>query len=267
MNFVDTTVVLTGATGGIGQAVAKLLGARGAKLLLVSRNEQQLAQLCQSLGANHRYVAADITSEQGRANVLNKAAELGASVLINNAGVSQFAAFESIDEQAFRASMELNLMAPVLLTQGFLNIGGDAAKVVVNVGSALGAIGFPFYTSYCTSKFALRGFTEALGRELAGSNDRVLYFAPRATQTDMNSAEVNAMNKALGNTVDSPEAVAKALVAQIEKGTKRGGIGWPEQFFAKLNSVVPQLVDKAMFKKLKAIRQFVQNPHSQEQYR
>lgn len=259
MKYEDTTIVLTGATGGIGREVAMFLANRGAKLLLVGRNVELLEELCQYAGAGHHYVCADISTEDGREQVINWSMQLGATVLINNAGISQFDALDNISEQEFRAAMEVNVMAPVCLTRAFLSqVTTEKPRTVVNVGSALGAIGFPFYTSYCASKFALRGFTEALGRELAGTNDKVLYFAPRTTQTRMNSGDVKAMNEKLGNNVDSPRAVAKALIHQLDKGSRRSGVGLPEQFFAKVNGVLPWVVDKVMSKKLENIRQFVQ---------
>ncbi|NQZ09633.1 MAG: SDR family NAD(P)-dependent oxidoreductase [Algicola sp.] len=182
-----------------------------------------------------------------------------AQVLINNAGISQFDAIHNISETQFRQAMEVNLLAPMCLTRDFLQLETGHHKTVVNVGSALGSIGFPFYSSYCASKFGLRGFSEALSRELAQSDDNILYFAPRATQTPMNTEAVNAMNRQFGNAVDSPQAVALALVNQLEKGTLRAGIGWPEQIFAKVNALLPQLVDSILSKKLKNISQFVRS--------
>lgn len=130
-------------------------------------------------------------------------------------------------------------------------------KTVVNVGSTLGSIGFPFYTSYCATKFGLRGFTEALQRELADSENTILYFAPRATKTSMNSAAVNAMNKHLGNGIDSPEQVANALVAQLNNGSRRVGMGLREKMLSAINSLLPDIVDKSLSKKLKHISTFV----------
>lgn len=259
MNYEKTTIVLTGATGGIGRELAFLLADRGARLLLVGRNEDVLADICTCTGHQNHYICADITTTDGREKVITWARQFDANILINNAGISQFEALNNISEQEFRAAMEVNVMAPVCLTRSFLQqVSADKHRTVVNVGSALGSIGFPFYTSYCASKFALRGFTEALGRELAGTKDKVLYFAPRATDTRMNTAQVNAMNKQMGNNVDSPRAVAQALIYQLEKGNRRYGVGLQESFFAKVNSVLPSLVDKVMSKKVKNIRQFVE---------
>lgn len=266
MKIKDSIVVITGATGGIGAAVAKKLVEQGAQLLLIARNEGNLKvlqeQLNVSSGKEHYYLSADITTHQGRLAIINKAQVLQANMLINGAGVSDFSAFEDVTEQALDHAMKINLTAPMMLTQLFLKQGGDDAehaKYIVNIGSVLGSIGFPCYSSYCASKFGLRGFTESLQRELANSNHQVFYFSPRATDTSINSDAANDMNKALGNKVDTPEQVASALVAQIIKEKRRVTVGWPERLFVRVNGFIPTLVDYALRKKLNKIKQFAKN--------
>ena len=128
--------------------------------------------------------------------------------------------------------------------------------VIVNVGSAFGSIGYPGFSGYCASKFGLRGFTEALKRELAASQVRVLYFAPRATDTSINSAAVVEMNQQLGTRMDSPDFVAAQLLAQLKSSQSRRFLGWPEQLFVRLNALFPAIVDKALRGKLAIITKF-----------
>lgn len=99
----------------------------------------------------------------------------------------------------------------MLLTHALLPLLQRAPEAaVVNVGSAFGALGHPGFTAYCASKFGLRGFTEALARELADGKIRVLYLAPRVTATAMNDSRVEALNTALGHVVDPPRPWPRA---------------------------------------------------------
>ena len=142
------------------------------------------------------------------------------------------------------------------LTQLFMPMLKQRSGTVINIGSTFGSIGYAGFSGYCASKFGLRGYTEALQRELADSEVRVLYLAPRATRTAINTPQVDALNRALGQGVDSPEQVAKALVDQLISGRKRRYLGSAENIFVRLNALLPGLVDKALGSKLQQIKQY-----------
>lgn len=125
---------------------------------------------------------------------------------------------------------------------------------ILNIGSVFGHIGYPGYALYSASKFALRGFSQALRRELAGSRVQVHDLAPRATRTPINPPAVVAMNAELGVTMDPPGVVARRARELLATDTVEGVIGWPEKFFARLNAVLPRLVDRALAKQLPVIR-------------
>lgn len=259
MELRGKTVLLTGASGGIGQAIALQLAAAGARLVLVARNAARLATLQAELiakhPADHQIFSADLTKEQERQDLLAFVRGLqGIDLLINNAGISQFGL---VAQQDYATQLSTNLLMPMLLTQTLLpELQRKAAAMIVNVGSAFGSIGYPGFTGYSASKFGLRGFTEALKRELSDSAVQVLYFAPRATDTAINSDAVVAMNRELGNQSDSPALVAAALVQQIQQDQARRFIGWPEQLFVRVNAVLPGIVDKALAAKLAVIRRY-----------
>lgn len=271
MQWQQQTCLLTGATGGIGQAIAKALANKGVRLILQGRNESRLQKLSDSLSGEHKILVADITTGQGREKIRHFAELNTISMLINNAGVGQFSLLEDTEEAAIADTLETNLLAPILLTQELLPLlqkadqQQTAPSYLVNVGSAFGSIGFAGQSIYCASKFGLRGFTEALYRELADTNVHVSYFAPRATATSINSDQAMAMNKALGNNVDSPESVANALIQQLEKGHARQFVGFPEKLFVKINGAFPHIVDKALFKKLPIIKRFLRHEKDVEQ--
>jgi short-subunit dehydrogenase len=264
MKLQDTTCVLTGATGGIGQQFAVALANEGVSLILVGRNQTTLSQLRQTLPGTHHIVQADINSSEGRENVLETCRQNGqVSMLINNAGISEFTEFEQQSDATIENIIAVNLVATMLLSKHMLPIlNAQNNAAMVNVGSTFGALGYPYFASYCASKFGLKGFTEALKRETANRSIKVMYFSPRATRTKINSAAVVAMNKSLGNSMDDPSTVARALIKQLKSGAARTSIGFAEGFFAKLNAIYPTLVDKALSRKLANINQFV-NPPSQ----
>lgn len=261
MELRGKTVLLTGASGGIGQAIALQLAAAGARLVLVARNTARLATLQAELvakhPADHQIFSADLTNAQERQDLLAFVRDLqGIDLLINNAGISQFGL---VAQQDYATQLSTNLLMPMLLTQTLLpELQRKATAMIVNVGSAFGSIGYPGFTGYSASKFGLRGFTEALKRELSDSAVQVLYFAPRATDTSINSDAVVAMNRELGNQSDSPALVAAALVQQIQQNQARRFIGWPEQLFVRVNAVLPGIVDKALAAKLAVIRRYAQ---------
>lgn len=254
MNIDEMRVVLTGATGGIGRPLAKMLAARGAALLLVARDRESLETLRERLDTRYGgvdYVVADVSDTEGRRRVADAAAAggLDANVLINNAGVNQFARFEDQDAAAVESIITTNALAPILLTHELLPVlRQQSGAVILNVGSILGSIGLPGQAAYASSKFALHGFSESLRRELRGSNVAVRYVAPRTTDTAMNSEQHRAMNDRMGTATDSAEAVANCIVDALASGAAERFLGWPERLFVKLNALLPSLVDRSVQK-------------------
>lgn len=260
MKLEDKQVLLSGATGGIGWAIAETLAAAGAHLLLQGRNEDKLRQLQHALPGTHERVVADLNAPAGRAHVFQSCQKKGLDLWVNAAGVQDFQFFADQDSELIQQMLQTNLLSPVLLTQSLLPLlqsSQDAA--IVHIGSTFGSIGHPGFVAYCASKFGLRGFTEALQRELADSPVRVLYLAPRSTHTDLNSLSVIALNEALGNRVDSPQQVAKELMALLAGKRKHRYMGWPENLLVHINALFPGIVHKALIKKLPLIRHHAQS--------
>lgn len=246
--------LLTGASGGIGRAVLQLLLVSGAEVVVTGRDEAVLSQLISEAPGRVYPFATDLNDEKKRQALYAFCLQAGGiDILINNAGISQFSAHA---EQDFSALITTNLLSPMQLTQLFMPMLKQRSGTVINIGSTFGSIGYAGFSGYCASKFGLRGYTEALQRELADSEVRVLYLAPRATRTAINTPQVDALNRALGQGVDSPEQVAKALVDQLISGRKRRYLGSAENIFVRLNALLPGLVDKALGSKLQQIKQY-----------
>jgi len=258
--FTNKTVVLTGANGGIGSEIAKQLSAAGVTLVLVGLDEAGLQHLNQLLGGQHHTVQADISISEDRQSIVTFCQHLkdGVDIVINNAGVGQFCLFEDIDEAQILNIININLSSTILLTQSLLPLLLTRPTAqIINIGSILGSIGFPGSTVYCATKFGLRGFTEALRRELMDTKISIRYFAPRATNTTINTDKVVAMNKELGTEMDSAEQVAVELLLFLKTNKSNQYLGWPEKLFVRVNSVLPGIVDKSLFKQLPIIKRYL----------
>lgn len=257
------TVLVTGASGGIGRVIAERLARQGASLILVGREEAALQETLAAVvaaGASGQIVPVDLLYGDGRRRVVDVCNQLphGLFALVNNAGSNTFALFENQSELAVASQIELNLTMPMLLTRALLpSLRKAGAARIVNIGSTFGNIGYPGYVPYCASKAGLRAFTEALRRELADTPLKILYLAPRATRTPLNKANVIAMNEALGNAMDEPALVADTVVDLVMHARHNQlFIGWPEKLFARVNQILPGAVDSALRKQLETIKRF-----------
>ena len=251
-------VLLTGASGGIGRALVTELAEAGAQLLISGRNAETLEALRRHFPARVSALPADLTLAEDRRRLVAAAREADCNMLINAAGMNRAELFEDSDDAAIARLVTTNLTATLQLTRALLpQLRTAEHGRLVNLGSAFGQIGYPGQAAYCATKFALHGFSQALRREVADTSLRVLYIAPRATRTAMNAPAVEAMNRELGNTMDSPERVARQVRRAIERDRKETRLGGPERLFARLNALLPGLVDLALRQQLATIRRFV----------
>lgn len=260
--------VLIGATGGIGKEIAKQLCLNNNPVILVGRNTQILAELQHKLSQDYPKLAiesyvCDLSLPASQDDLVNTLTQFTSSpntidTVILNAGINDFALLTDQSDQLLEQMMLVNVsyplqlikrLLPVLITQG-------QPSQIITIGSTFGSIGYPGYSAYSASKFALRGATEALSREYADTNVRFRYFAPRATKTTMNSNAVMSMNQELKVGMDSPDIVAAALVKFIKGQQASQHIGFPERFFAWLNRVFPSLVGSAIVKDLPTIKRY-----------
>lgn len=180
-------IVLTGATGGIGRAVAQRLARSGAELLLIGRRAQVLEALASDLRA--LAVAGDLTDGSFIAGIPTRVAELwGAApdVLINNAGAFELAPFGSTDPATFENLLAVNLRVPFELARMWLpEMIERRSGHIVNVGSIAGRIAFAGNAAYSASKFGLRGLHEVLVEELHGTGVRATWVEPSAVNTPL----------------------------------------------------------------------------------
>jgi len=254
--------VLTGASGGIGAEIADALASRCENLILAGRDEGRLGTLADRLSRRHdtlrvSTVAGDLTDESTLQRIEHAARAMAKppDLLIHNAGVNEFHEFETQDEATILRMLNVNLYAPIAVSHRLLPLLKAATRAqIVNVGSMLGYIGYPGYAAYCASKFGLRGFSEALRRELSDSSVMVRYFAPRTTATPLNSPAVSAMHRDLRTAQDTPRLVAERLLRFIGTTAGECRIGFPEKLYAFLNRLIPAITDRAIAGQLAVIR-------------
>lgn len=252
MNLQNKRILLTGATGGVGYLIARRLAEKGAVLTLVGRNAIKLNALQADIehgGGKANTIVADLNAPNSPQTVAETAQQQlgGIDILINNAGILDFIALESQSEMRIAAIIQTNVTSLIQLTRAVLpNMQQHNNGHFLFVGAIFGSLGFPHYATYCASKFAVHGFSQALRRELVDTNIGVTYVAPRAIQTAMNDQNtVDMMNKA-GQTMDSPETVADVIIKSLENKKQEVFIGQPQSFFAWLNGVAPKVVNLSL---------------------
>jgi short-subunit dehydrogenase len=245
-------VLYTGAGGGIGRvAVAALLQA-GASVMLVGRSDARLKAQALELARAHgsarvAWHAADLLRDDQVAALVSAATSFGTNVVVHGAGVPSFGRLEALGPHGLQRVLHTNLLAPMQLTQALLpHLRSLRGAQVLFIGSALGRLGLPGFSAYSASKFGLRGFAEALRRELGDSHVRVQYLGPRSTHTAFNDAAVEHYNRATGTAMDDPRVVADALLRLLrDEACAERFIGWPEKLAVRLNALVPHWLDGA----------------------
>jgi short-subunit dehydrogenase len=243
-------VLITGAGSGIGRALAIEAAQRGMIVALCGRRETALEGTAALLGqvSQHLVIPADITTPQDRRRIVGAiSGEWKAlDILVNNAGVVEGGAIEKFDDDAISKTFLTNVIAPIALTRDLMPLLAAARPSrVVNIGSVFGDIAYPQFSSYSASKFALRGFSNALRREWKHTGIGVTYAAPRATRTD---AAV-AFNDLIANakmSVDAPAKVAQQIWRSVASGHDSIYAPAPERIYVAIQRIFPQIIDWAL---------------------
>ncbi len=252
----DRVVVLTGAASGIGAALAGQLAKQGAALALIDRDADGLAATAEKArvsGAKVTAYTVDLTDRAAIAGLPAKVLDdLGpACVLINNAGIALGGGFEHVSDGQFDRVIAINFRAPVAMVRAFLpQLRASKPAQIVNISSIFGIIGVPGNVAYCSAKFGLRGFSEALRGELASGDVGVSVVHPGgvktkiATSSDrgvwldpaMHAAGLKRSEKLL--TLDPEDAAARILKGLLRR-EKRIVVGKDAVFLALLARVFP----------------------------
>lgn len=238
IQFDDKVVWITGASSGIGEALALRIAARGGVLVLSARKEpelQRVAGLCRDSGAQNVLVLPlDVAKHDTMASAAQQVlAQFGKiDLLINNAGVSQRSFCVDTDFDVYRQMMDINVLGQIALTQAVLPamVARGEGHIAVTA-SVAGKVGAPLRTGYCAAKHAVMGFFDALRTEVAEDGLQVTTITPGFIQTNVSKNALAGDGKPTGTTDDdiaggmSVDDCADVIIAGFENGDPEIAVG------------------------------------------
>lgn len=262
--FQDKVVIVTGASSGIGKALAGVFSQAGATVVLAARNEEKLREVAQSLPHENLVVPTDVSNEGACRNLVDRTMEHFGKidVLINNAGISMRALFNDMDLDVLRRVMDINFWGTVYCTKFALPHVLKNRGSIVGVSSVAGYRGLPGRTGYSSSKFAMHGLLETIRTEHLKDNLHVLIVCPGFTNTNIRNIALDPEGKAQGETpLDESKLMPAEEVAQrILKSTLKRKRTLTLTMQAKLtvffNKWLPAWTDKQVY------RHFAKEPNS-----
>lgn len=244
------TVVVTGASSGIGRAAALELARRGANLVLAARRIELLEEVaaeCRALGVECRTVVTDVTLRADCQHLIDVAGNV--DVLVNNAGFAIFDSFESARPDDLEAMMQTNYFGAVWCAQAVLpQMLARKRGTIVNVASIAGIMGYARMGGYCATKFAMIGFSETLRDEVLGRGVRVAMVCPGTVETQFfEKAERGKMPGASRLILAiKPERVARAIADAAEDGKYRRILPIGAKVFLRMKELFPRFAHLLM---------------------
>jgi short-subunit dehydrogenase len=256
-------IVLTGASEGIGRALALALAARRGRLVIAARDASRLESLareCRAAGGETFAVPTDVANAQDCEWLVGEAVKSlgGIDVVVHNAGITMWSRFDAVaDLEIFERLLEVNYLAPVRLTALTLPHLKESKGLIVAVASLAGLTGVPERSGYAASKHALIGFFDSLRIELSGTGVDVSVVAPDFVVTEIHKRAIGPDGQPLGESpmvqkkIMTADECARGIVRAIEKRQRlllmstRGKLGWLLKFFA------PRLLDRIAAKAIR----------------
>ncbi|HEX2920508.1 MAG TPA: SDR family oxidoreductase [Bacteroidales bacterium] len=260
-DFRNKVVIITGASSGIGKAVAREFASKGSKVVLAARSEDILSEITEDLiksGYDAMYVRTDVSIEADCRNLINKTIDKYGTIdiLINNAGISMRASFDKVDLKVLHRLMDVNFWGTVYCTKYALPYLVKNKGSLVGVSSVAGFHGLPGRTGYSASKFAMHGFLETIRIENLKKGLHVMIIAPGFTATEIRKHALDAAGSEQGESpldegsLMTPEHVAKWVLKGIRKKKRNKLMTWYGQLTALFQRIVPELVDRAYYNEM-----------------
>jgi short-subunit dehydrogenase len=252
--FKNKVVIVTGASSGIGEAVAREFARNGSKVILAARSEEKLSDIVKEIRADSfeaAFVKTDVSNELDCKRLIEKTVEKygGIDILINNAGISMRASFLEVDLNVLHRLMNVNFWGTVYCTKYALQYLIERKGSLVGVSSVAGFHGLPWRTGYSASKFAMHGFLETIRIENLKKGLHVMIIAPGFTSTEIRKHALNANGQEQGdsprdeNKLMSSEYVAKWVLKGIRKKKRNKLLTWDGRLTALFQRILPELVD------------------------
>jgi NADP-dependent 3-hydroxy acid dehydrogenase YdfG len=250
--FNDKVVLITGASRGIGRAIALAFAAQGARLVLAARSADRLAEVhneIRSLGAEAIWVSTDVTSSADIEALVNAAMKRYGriDVLVNNAGIGKVSPIEAPDFDAdLHHTLQASLFGAIHLTQQVLPIfRKQQSGAIVNMSSVMGRKAFARFGGYAIVMHGVSAFSDALRQEVADSNIHVSVIHPALTATDL-LCEVDEAQMPLPfrhMTPLAPEDVARAVLAAVRRRRRRVVLPRPARLLLLGEAISPRIGD------------------------
>jgi len=259
MYMKNKTIIITGASSGIGLALARVLAKEGANLVLGARKYVTLCEIAQQLEYENKVkviaVQCDVSKEEDCKQLIDQALLTfkKIDILINNAGVSMRALFRDLDLSVLKDLMDVNFWGAVYCTKYALSSLLDNKGSVIGVSSIAGYRGLPGRSGYSASKFAMNGFMESLRVENLKTGLHVMVACPGFTASNIRSTALNKDGEQFGETsmdegkMMTAEEVAVIIVDGIKKKKRTLIMTSQGKLAVWMNKLFPAWVDKKVF--------------------
>ncbi len=265
MSFQNKIIVITGASSGIGKALALGFLTQGAKVALCARNLDKLQEAFSDIDNNNLLlVAADVSQENDCKDFVQAVLEKWGAIdaLINNAGISMRALFEEVELDVLRNLMDINFWGTVYMSKYALPSILKSKGIITGISSIAGYRGLPARTGYSSSKFAMQGFLESLRTEMLHTGVHVMWVSPGFTASNIRNTALSASGDAQKETplaedkLMSAEECAERIIKAMTQRKRTVVMTTQGKLAVWLNKWIPSFVDKQVY------NLFLKEPHS-----